>query len=66
LAKIKPRYLLPSGRADDLTGQAREKQFEIRERYWLECISDRSDSTVFFVCGVEHTSRFETLLVESE
>ncbi len=65
LAKIKPRYLLPSGRADDLTGQAREQQFKIRERHWLECISDRFGSAVLFVCGAEHTSRFEALLVEN-
>jgi hypothetical protein len=54
------------GRADDLTGQAREKQFEIRERYWLDCISDRFDSAVLFVCGGEHTLRFEALLAEKE
>ena len=52
------------GRADDLTGQAREQQFEIRERCWLECISDRFDSAVLFVCGAEHTSGFEARLVE--
>ncbi|MDH3596358.1 MAG: hypothetical protein OEU09_14050 [Rhodospirillales bacterium] len=53
------------GKADDLTGQARDQQFEIRERYWLECISDIFDSTVLFICGADHTSRFKALLVEN-
>lgn len=53
------------GRANDLTGQAREQQFEIRESYWLECISDRFDSDMLFICGAEHTLRFKALLVEN-
>ena len=53
------------GRADDFTGQARAQQFEIRECYWLKCISDRFDSSVLFICGAVHTSQFETRLAEN-
>lgn len=47
---------------DNLDMDARKKQFDMRERYWLECISDRLEVTVLFVCGADHISSFLTLL----
>jgi hypothetical protein len=38
------------------------KYWPMREEFWLNCIRDRLQNRVLFVCGAQHASRFQDLV----
>lgn len=50
--------------ATRLLNEEEQKYWEIREEYWFNCISDRLQDMVLFVCGERHIRRLENLVVQ--
>ncbi|HOP64356.1 MAG TPA: hypothetical protein PK906_13325 [Spirochaetota bacterium] len=42
-----------------------KKYWDVREKFWLDKISNKINSNILFICGHEHAERFCSLLTEN-
>jgi hypothetical protein len=63
--EIRQSLGLRAGEDEVRVEQEEQRDWPLREQFWLDQISDKSEEDVLFICGVSHAQQFLSLLEAS-